>query len=114
MKRRNDTEGRGRPSRSIDASTPPPAKTTVVIHSPPAMERQYRAYSFVESWSRCAGFKSFSIRPSAERGYAWTWKAQIPDGRHVYLHGFTDTYAEALLACDYALEREDWRTDKYA
>lgn len=107
-------EGRGVPSRSLDTGTPPPAKHTVIIQSPPAMERQYRSYPFVESWSRTPGFKSFAIRPSSERGFTWTWKAQIPDGRHVYLHGFVDSYQEAMLACDYALEREDWRTDKYA
>jgi len=114
MGKRNDLDGRGSPSRASESSPPKPRQKTTKVSVPVHPERQYRVYSFVESWSRCEGFKSFSIRKSKERGYTWTWKAQIPDGRHVYLHGFSDSYSDALLALDYALEREDWRTDKYA
>lgn len=114
MGKRNDVEGRGSPSRASESTPPKTTAKTVKVSVPAHPERQYRAYSFVESWSRCEGFKSFTIRKSKERGYTWTWKAQIPDGRHVYLHGFADSYSDALLACDYGLEREDWRNDKYA
>jgi len=114
MGKSTNQTGRGRPSafdRSVGEVKP---VTRVDIHAPLVLERQYRTFPFIESWSRTSGFKSFAIRPKKGSGYAWTWKAQIPDGRHVYVHGFGETVQDCLLACDYALEREDWRTDKYS
>lgn len=114
MKRKRDHEGRGRRSDPLVPALPSPPTLPAAPLLSVARESAHSGFPHIESWSRLPGFKGFTIRPGVERAFTWTWKAQLPDGRHVYLHGFVSTIYEALNACDYALQREDWRIDKYA
>lgn len=112
--RKSNAVGRGTPSREDGIAPGAAVRSRVDIHTPLVIERQYRTYPFLESWSNTEGFKSFTQRRRPGGGYTWTWKAQLPDGRHVYLHGLGETMNDCLLSVDYCLEREDWRLDKYS